>query len=133
MQLALDHNRKINLDMNKLIDNREHKEEQGFNESIFYYSERKYVHFFFLPISLRLRKIYSDDELHANIVALLLTLLLTTDRGTLDDLYNSQHPIINGKPNILFLLHFHLNHPSNQKVIPLILSRMAYIRPYPAG
>lgn len=60
-----------------------------------------------------MRKIYADDELHAFIVSMIISLVLTPVRGTLDELYCSQFPMENGKQNVLYLLHFHLNHPSN--------------------
>lgn len=90
-------------------------------ENVFYYTERK------------LRKIYQDSDLHSNVIALIISLLLTPNRGTLDENYTSQHPINDGKSNILFLLHHHLNHPSNQHIIPLILGKVSHIKPYPAG
>jgi hypothetical protein len=51
----------------------------------------------------------------------------------LDENYTSSNPIQDGKPNILYLLHFHLNHPSNQLILPLLLEKMSLIQPYPAG
>ena len=36
-----------------------------------------------------MRKVYSDEKLHGNIVSLLISLLLKPDLGTLDDLYCS--------------------------------------------
>ena len=47
-------------------------------ENIFYYSERK------------MRKIYEDDELHVLVLSLMICLLLTPSRGTLDEQYCSQ-------------------------------------------
>ncbi|CAD8067421.1 unnamed protein product [Paramecium sonneborni] len=85
-------------------------------DDLFYLSERK------------LRKIYSDEELHANCLSLLICLLIKPIRGILDDLYCSQHPIINGKPNILFLLHHHLNNSQNQNVIKLVLQKITNIK-----
>ncbi|KRW99809.1 Protein kinase-like domain [Pseudocohnilembus persalinus] len=96
-------------------------EDEILNENIFYYSER------------RIRKIYSDKELHASVVALIISLLLTPQRGTFDDTYCSQNPVQDGKVNILYLLHFHLNHPSNQYILPLLLQKISYIKPYPSG
>ena len=63
----------------------------------------------------------------------MICLLLTPSRGILDDHYCSQFPINNGKPNILYILHFHLNHPSNQHILPLLLQKMSEINPFPAG
>jgi len=90
-------------------------------ENLFYYSERK------------LRKIYEDDELHVLVVSLMISLLLTPHRGILDEHYTSQYPVDDGKPNILYIMHFHLNHPSNQHILPLLLSEIAEVNPYPAG
>jgi hypothetical protein len=67
-----------------------------------------------------MRPIYQDEELHVGMLALIVCLLLTPERGTLDDLYCSQYPLDNGKPNVLFLLSHHLNHPMNSAKIPLI-------------
>lgn len=60
-----------------------------------------------------MRPIYQDEELHVLMISMIVCLLLTPERGTLDDLYCSQFPIDNGKQNILFLLHHHLNHAKN--------------------
>lgn len=90
-------------------------------ENLFYYSERK------------LRKIYEDDELHVLVISLMVSLLITPKRGTLDEHYTSQYPIDDGKPNVLYIMHFHLNHPSNQHILPLLVQKMAEINPFPAG
>ena len=90
-------------------------------ENLFYYSERK------------LRKIYEDDDLHVLVISLMISLLLTPNRGTLDEYYTSQYPINDGKPNILYLMHFHLNHPGNQHILPLLLQKMTEVHPFPAG
>jgi len=73
-----------------------------------------------------MRPIYQDEELHVLMISLLVCLLLSPERGTLDDLYCSQFPIDNGKQNILFLLHHHLNHPkiANSTLIYKIMSRV---------
>jgi hypothetical protein len=47
-------------------------------------------------------------------LSLVVCLLLTPERGTLDELYCSQYPLDNGKQNVLFLLHHHLNHHMNK-------------------
>ena len=53
-----------------LLKKKDHLEvEDILNENIFYYSERK------------LRKIYHDEDLHANVIALIISLLLTPSRG----------------------------------------------------
>ena len=57
------------------------------------------------------RPIYQDEELHVLMLSLTVCLLLRPERGTLDDLYCSQYPIMNGKQNILYLLHHHFNRP----------------------
>ena len=71
--------------------------------------------------------------MHSLILSLMISLILTPERGVLEELYCSQYPINNNKPNILYLLHFHLNHPSNQHILPLLLSKMCFIDQYPAG
>lgn len=70
------------------------------------------------------RGIYHDDELHALIIFLIFSLILTPQRGTLDNLYCSRYPIADGKPPVLHFLHYHLNHPANQNLIPLILKKV---------
>lgn len=71
-----------------------------------------------------IRGIYHDDELHALIIYLIFCLILTPQRGTLDDLYCSRYPLMDGKPPVLHFLHFHLNHLANQPLIPLILKKV---------
>jgi hypothetical protein len=73
-----------------------------------------------------LRGIYHDDELHALIIFLIFSLILTPQRGTLDDLYCSRHPVHDGKPPVLHFLHFHLNHPANQSLIPVIMKKVNF-------
>jgi len=41
--------------------------------------------------------------------------------------------VLEGKQNILFLLHHHLNHLSNQQVLPELQRTLAFVKPYPAG
>ncbi len=79
------------------------------------------------------RNIYRDKELHALMVGLLFCLLLKPPRGVLDELYCSANPSDNGKQNVLYLLHFHLNHPMNQEILPLLLKIVARIRPPLSG
>jgi len=86
----------------------EREEEESFEfinggEEAFYLKERS------------MRPIYQDEELHSLMLSLLVCLLVTPERGTLDDLYCSQYPLDNGKQNVLFLLHHHLNHPMNKQ------------------
>jgi hypothetical protein len=95
--------------------------EELLTENLFYYSERK------------LRNIYEDDELHVQVLTLMISLLLTPTRGTLDDHYTSQYPVDDGKPNILYIMHFHLNHPSNHHILPALLRKSSEVNPYPAG
>jgi hypothetical protein len=73
------------------------------------------------------RGIYNDDELHALIIFLIFSLILTPQRGTLDDLYCSRYPLADGKLPVLHFLHFHLNHPENQSLIPLLLKKVILI------
>jgi serine/threonine protein kinase len=63
----------------------------------------------------------------------MISLLLNPSRGTFDDHYISQYPILDGKQNILYILHFHLNHPGNQHILPLLLEKSIEINPFPAG
>ena len=44
-----------------------------------------------------MRPIYQDEELYVLMLSLTVCLLLTPERGTLDDLYCSQYPLDNGK------------------------------------
>ena len=81
----------------------------------------------------RQREIYADSDLQVTIIGLILCLLLTPTRGTLDELYCYQYPINNGKPNVLFLLHHHLNHRSNQHILPKLLNLVSHIVPTLAG
>lgn len=55
--------------------------EELLSEDMIYFYERK------------LRKLYDDDELHALIVSLMITLLITPNSGVLDPMYCSQHPV----------------------------------------
>ena len=82
----------------------------------FYYEEEQA----FYMKERSMRPIYQDEELHTGMLALIVCLLLTPERGTLDDLYCSQYPLDNGKPNVLFLLSHHLNHPMNSGKLPLV-------------
>lgn len=66
------------------------------------------------------RPIYRDRELHLALVRLLLLLLLTTS-GALDPLTTGQLPSERHIPNVLFLLHHHLNHPENAFLLPGLL------------
>ena len=127
MQLLLEgkrkhHSPKMNLkNLTKEFSLNNANMDETLTENLFYYSERK------------LRKLYEDDELHVLVISLMVTLLLSPNRGTLDEYYTSQYPIDDGKPNILYIMHFHLNHASNQHILPLLLQKMAEVKPFPAG
>lgn len=56
---------------------------QDLSEEVFYMLERAE------------RPIYQDEDLHVLMLALMLCLLLKPQRGTLDELYCSQFPILN--------------------------------------
>ena len=79
------------------------------------------------------RNLYKDKELHALMVGLLFCLLLKPPRGVLDGLYCSSNPSDEGKQNVLYLLHFHLNHPLNQDILPLLVKIVAKIKPALSG
>ena len=81
----------------------------------------------------RQREIYSDEELQTYILGLIFCLLLTPSRGTLEELYCSQYPINNGKPNVLFLLHHHVNHSANKSILPKLQKVVGHITPPLAG
>lgn len=55
--------------------------EDALSEDMIYFYERK------------LRKLYDDEELHALIISLMITLLITPNSGVLDPHYCSQHPV----------------------------------------
>ncbi|OLQ02143.1 hypothetical protein AK812_SmicGene15084 [Symbiodinium microadriaticum] len=65
------------------------------------------------------RRIYQDVELHALILTLILTLLLSPGRGLLDPSYSDQYPTHRHRRNIPFLLSAHLNHSANRVGIVL--------------
>ena len=60
------------------------------------------------------------------ILALLISLLINKNGQTLDPNYCSQYPIDQGQLNVLHLLHFHLNHESNQ---PIVAKLSGIVRP----
>ncbi|CAI2366213.1 unnamed protein product [Moneuplotes crassus] len=68
--------------------------------------------------------IYYDDELHIMLIYLIFSLIITPQKGSLDPLYCSRHPIEDGKPPVLYYLHFHLNHHSNQALIPMLYKKV---------
>jgi len=79
------------------------------------------------------RSIYKDLELHALMIGLLFELLLKPPRGVLDELYCSANPLDDGKQNVLYLLHFHLNHPLNQEILPLLYKIASEFEPALSG
>lgn len=79
----------------------------------------------------RIRKIYSGRTMHSSAVLLVLSLLLK--RGLLDPLYCDQYPIMNGKINVLYILHHHLNHEANYSILSHLTEGVSRIKPYPAG
>lgn len=42
-------------------------------------------------------------------------------------------PIIHGKLNVLYLLHYHLNHESNKSILPILAENVKKIKPYLSG
>jgi hypothetical protein len=83
LQLLLDNSNvkmsiKDSMCKNKHVGNRL---EELLSEDMIYFYERK------------LRKLYDDDELHALIISLMITLLITPNSGVLDPVYCSQHPV----------------------------------------
>jgi serine/threonine protein kinase len=99
----------------------EFKEEDLMDINLFYLKERNN------------RLLYHDGELQALIISIIMTLIITPTRGTLDDLYCSREPFENNKMNILFILHQHLNHNDNQDILPILLKYVAEIQPFGAG
>src|SRR5690606_5585909 len=63
------------------------------------------------------RKLYDNDELHVEMIALLINLLITKNE-TLDHNYTDQHPTARNMINIPYLLHMHVNHKANESIIP---------------
>ncbi|CAE7935899.1 unnamed protein product, partial [Symbiodinium necroappetens] len=70
------------------------------------------------------RRIYQDVELHALILTLILTLLLSPGRGLLDPSYSDQYPTHRHRRNIPFLLSAHLNHSANRSVLPWVFQQV---------
>jgi hypothetical protein len=68
--------------------------------------------------------IYLDLSLHCQMLFLIFSLILTPERGTLDDLYWSRKPLEESMPHVLHYLHYHLNHYANQSIIPLLLKKV---------
>lgn len=68
--------------------------------------------------------IYVDEELHCLILQLIFSLIITPERGTLDDLYCSRKPLEDEIPHVLHFLHFHFNHEANKNLIPKMLKKV---------
>ena len=62
---------------------------------------------------------------------MILSLILY--KGQLDPLECFQLPIIKGKLNVLYLLHYHLNHESNKSILPILADTVSRIKPYLSG
>eukprot|EP00930_Biecheleria_cincta_P043099 TRINITY_DN29629_c0_g2_i1.p1 TRINITY_DN29629_c0_g2~~TRINITY_DN29629_c0_g2_i1.p1 ORF type:complete len:2869 (-),score=436.17 TRINITY_DN29629_c0_g2_i1:60-7904(-) len=70
------------------------------------------------------RRIYEDVELHALMLTLILSLLLTPKRQLLDSRYCDQYPLQRNQRNIPFLLSVHLNHSANKSVLPWVFQQV---------
>jgi len=97
------------------------KEEDLSNLNIFYLKERNN------------RLLYHDNELQIYIIGLIMCLIITPFRGTLDEVYCSSYPYEFNKSNILYLLHHHINHPNNESIMPGLLKLISNIIPYGSG
>ncbi|KAF4675597.1 hypothetical protein FOL47_007549 [Perkinsus chesapeaki] len=71
----------------------------------------------FCDCGRRCRRLYRTEELQECVLRLLLLLLLSASRGTLDCRYCDQFPALNHKLNVLFILDTHLAHPKNSEVL----------------
>lgn len=65
----------------------------------------------------RNRKLYQDDNLHVAMLGLLISLMITK-HDSLDSHYSDQLPLTKNMLNIPFMLHCHINDPSNDSIIP---------------
>eukprot|EP01087_Luapelamoeba_hula_P014048 TRINITY_DN4056_c1_g1_i1.p1 TRINITY_DN4056_c1_g1~~TRINITY_DN4056_c1_g1_i1.p1 ORF type:complete len:3194 (-),score=531.19 TRINITY_DN4056_c1_g1_i1:7-9588(-) len=74
------------------------------------------------------RKIYLSKQLHATILQLIFSLLLSS-LGILEPKYTDQFPSNNKKLNIPYLLHIHINHPANSSLIPDLCEKTRQMRP----
>lgn len=70
------------------------------------------------------RKLYWDADLHASVVALLMSLLITRNH-TLERRYTDRYPQNQNMLNIPFLLHHHINYSKNDTIIPLVHQRIS--------
>ena len=78
----------------------------------------------------RMRKLYSSKSLHSQIVLVVIGLLLK--KGLLDSVYCPQEGVSQDRVNVLSILHYHLNHPSNKSILPLLAGGVKGIQPYPS-
>lgn len=122
LQLLLD-NSSIKMSRHDAMHKKKHKRslDDFLDSEMLYFSERK------------VRKLYDDEELHSLCLTLMISLLIKPTSGILEERYCSQHPISDGKPNYLHILHYHLNHSSNRYVIPLVMKHISKVKPYPSG
>ncbi|ELP94945.1 hypothetical protein EIN_250390, partial [Entamoeba invadens IP1] len=63
----------------------------------------------------KVRRIYMNEEVHKQIVLLLLNLIVM-ENGVLDPMYTDQFPDLKGMKNCLFILTCHLDHPLNAHI-----------------
>jgi protein-tyrosine phosphatase len=75
---------------------------------------------------ISMRKMYYDPNLHIEMLALLMGLLITP-KDTLDQKYTDDYPVQRGMLNIPYYLHQHINHPDNQEIIPKLHSEVVKI------
>eukprot|EP00698_Gefionella_okellyi_P005948 TRINITY_DN1537_c0_g2_i1.p1 TRINITY_DN1537_c0_g2~~TRINITY_DN1537_c0_g2_i1.p1 ORF type:complete len:1903 (-),score=492.44 TRINITY_DN1537_c0_g2_i1:11-5278(-) len=69
------------------------------------------------------RKVFRSEELHCAMLELVLSMMIGPS-DTLEPLYADVDPSRNGNLNILYYLHAHLNHPSNESVLPVLSDRV---------
>lgn len=63
-----------------------------------------------------------------------MCLIITPTCGIFDELYCSPYPYEFNKPNILYLLHHHINHPNNENILPGLMKLVANnIIPFGSG
>jgi hypothetical protein len=63
----------------------------------------------------------------------MLILSLVLYRGQLDLMYCDQMPITHGKLNVLYILHYHLNHDRNKAVVGILAEYVSKIKPSLCG
>ncbi len=79
------------------------------------------------------RLLYHDLDLQNYIISLIICLIITPKRGTLDENYCSSYPYEFNKSNIPYLLHHHINHPNNEIILPGLLKIASRINPFGSG